>query len=159
MQINQPDLGALAKTIIDSNMYMVLGTANETGQPWATPVYFGHAVYREFFWMSSPEVRHSRNIAVRKQVSIVVFDSQVPVGKGQAVYMAAIANELTGVDFDRGLAIYNGRFPNPAEHGVRLIQSEDVQAPALYRLYRAIASEHWVLDPTSRPDHRISVTV
>ena len=138
---------------------MVLGTADETGQPWATPVYFGHLEYRDFYWISSPEVRHSRNIAVCPQVSIVIFDSQVSVGAGQAVYMSAIADELTGVDFDRGLDIYNGRFSNPADHGVRLIKSEDVQVPALYRLYRAIASEHWVLDPTSRPDRRISVTI
>src|SRR5215213_2167467 len=146
MERNQ-DLGTVAKMIIDSNMYMVLGTADESGQPWVTPVYFSCADYREFYWMSSPEVRHSRNIAARPQISIVIFDSQVPVGKGQAVYTAAIAEELTGVDVDRGLGIYNGRFSNPADHGVHVINSEDVQSPALYRLYRAIASEHWVLDP------------
>ena len=145
--------------IIDSNMYMVLGTADESGQPWVTPVYFSCADYREFYWMSSPEVRHSRNIAARPQISIVIFDSQVPVGKGQAVYTAAIAEELTGVDVDRGLGIYNGRFSNPADHGVHVINSEDVQSPALYRLYRAIASEHWVLDPAGHPDHRTSVSV
>ena len=29
--MDQQDLGALARTIIDSNMYMVLGTADESG--------------------------------------------------------------------------------------------------------------------------------
>ena len=159
MERNQLDLGTVAKTIIDSNMYMVLGTADESGQPWVTPVYFSCVDYREFYWMSSPEVRHSRNIVLRPQVSIVIFDSQVSVGAGQAVYMSAMAEELTGIDVDRGLDIYNGRFSNPADHGVRLIKPEDVQAPALYRLYRAIASEHWILDPVDRPDHRMRVTV
>jgi uncharacterized protein YhbP (UPF0306 family) len=153
------DLGVMAKNIIDTNMYMVLGTVDESGQPWVTPVYFACREYTEFYWMSSPEVRHSRNLAVRPQISIVVFDSQVSVGAGQAVYMSAAAEELTGIDFDRGLDIYNGRFSNPADHGVRLIKSEDVQAPALYRLYRAIASEHWVLDTVNRPDHRIPLTI
>jgi uncharacterized protein YhbP (UPF0306 family) len=157
--MNQEDLGVLARMIIDANMYMVLGTADTSGEPWATPVYFGHREYKEFYWISSPEVKHSRNIAIRPQVSIVVFDSQVSVGKGQAVYMAAIAEELTGTDFDRGLDIYNGRFSNPADYGVSLIQREDVQPPGLYRLYRATASEHWVLDPAGRPDHRISVNI
>jgi uncharacterized protein YhbP (UPF0306 family) len=155
----QQDLGALARKIIDSNMYMVLGTADESGQPWVTPVYFACMEYKEFYWISSPEVRHSRNIAVRSQISIVIFDSQVAVGTGQAVYMSAVAEELNSVDFDRGLDIYNGRFSNPAEHGVRVIKSEDVRAPALYRLYRATASEHWVLDPAGRPDHRTPVMV
>jgi uncharacterized protein YhbP (UPF0306 family) len=157
--MNQQDLGAVVREIINANMYMVLGTADESGGPWATPVYFAHKEYREFYWMSSPGVRHSGNVAVRPQVSIVVFNSQVPVGTGQAVYMSATAEELAGIDIDRGLDIYNGRFSNPAEHGVRLISSEDVQAPALYRLYRAVASEHWIIDPVNKPDHRIPVTL
>ena len=157
--MNQPDLGGMAKNIIDTNMYMVLGTADESGRPWVTPVYFACMEYKEFYWMSSPEVRHSRNIAVRPQISIVVFDSQVSVGAGQAAYMSALAEELTGIDLDRGLNIYNGRFSNPADHGVRVIKPEDVQAPALYRLYRAIASEYWVLDPAGHPDHRTPLSL
>ena len=159
MERNQQDLGSVAKAIIDSNMYMVLGTADESGQPWVTPVYFACKEYREFYWMSSPDVRHSRNILLRPQVSIVIFDSQVSVGAGQAVYMSAMAAELTGIDFDRGLDIYNARFSNPAEHGVRVIKREDIQTPALYRLYRAIALEHWVLDPAGHPDHRTPVSL
>lgn len=157
--MNQQDLGAVVREIINANMYMVLGTADESGGPWATPVYFAHKEYRDFYWMSAHKVRHFLNIAVRPQVSIVVFNSQVPVGTGQAVYMSATAEELAGVDFDRGLDIYNGRFSNRAEHGVRLIASEDVQAPALYRLYRAVVSEHGVLDTVNKPDHRIPVTL
>jgi uncharacterized protein YhbP (UPF0306 family) len=159
MEVNQDDLGAIAKEIIDANMYMVLGTADESGQPWLTPVYFACLEYKEFYWISSPEVRHSHNIAVRSQISIVVFDSQVAVGTGQAVYMSAVAEKLTGLDLERGLKIYNGRFSNPAAHGVRAVTSEDVQAPALYRLYRATASDHWVLDSAGHLDHRIPVTV
>ena len=77
-------------------MYMVLGTADESGQPWVSPVYYASAEYKEYYWVSSPEVRHSRNIAIRPQVSIVIFDSQAPIGTGQGVYMSAIAEELTG---------------------------------------------------------------
>lgn len=159
MAIDQQDLGVIARSILDSNMYMVLGTADESGRPWVTPVYFACAGYRAFYWISSPEVRHSRNIFARTQISIVVFDSQVPVGTGQAVYMTAVAEELTGANFQRGLAIHNGRFSDPAERGVRTIKLEDLQEPGLYRLYRATASEHWVLDPASHPDHRTPVTV
>ena len=153
------DLGAIARKIIDSIVYMVLGTANETGRPWVSPVYFASEKYREFYWMSSPDVTHSRNIVLRPQVSIVIFDSRVPVGTGQAVYMSAVAEEITVVELDRGTEIYNGRFQNPAGHGVLIIKPEDVQSPAPYRLYRAAALEHWILDPTSRPDHRIPVTI
>jgi hypothetical protein len=159
MPRNQEDLGIVAKAIIDSNMYMVIGTADESGQPWVTPVYFSCAAYREFYWISSPEVRHSHNIVIRPQISIVIFDSQVAVGKGQAVYMSALAREVTGDDFARGLEIYNGRFSDPAEHGVQLIRSETVKAPGLYRLYEAVVSNYWMLDPAGRPDHRTPVMI
>ena len=157
--MDQQNLGGIARTIIDSILYMVLGTANESGLPWVSPVYFASDSYREFYWMSSPDVTHSRNIGVRSEISIVIFDSRVTVGMGQAVYIAAIAEELTGSDFDRGVEIYNGRFQNPAEHNVRIIAPEDLRAPAPYRLYRATAMKHWILDPEAHSDHRVQVMV
>ena len=158
--MSQPgDLAMIARSIIDSNVYMALGTADETGDPWVSPLYFTASQYAEFYWISSPEARHSRNLARRPQVSLVIFDSRVAVGAGQAVYISARAEELTSGDVEGGLAIYNGRFPNPAELGVRLIKLEDVSAPALFRLYRAVASEHWILDPGARSDVRIAVAV
>ena len=157
--MDQPDLGTIARTILDTNMYIVLGTADESGQPWVSPVYFACEKYREFYWMSSPEALHSRNLRVRPEVSIVIFDSRIPVGMGQAVYMSAIAEELTESEFDRGLQIYNGRFQNPGEYGVRIIAPEDVGAPALYRLYRATARESWILDPASHPNQRTLITI
>ncbi|MCI0711041.1 MAG: pyridoxamine 5'-phosphate oxidase family protein [Chloroflexi bacterium] len=155
------ELSTIARTIIDSNLYMVIGTADETGMPWVSPVYYSSARYTEFYWISSPEARHSHNIAVRPQVSIVIFDSQAPVGTGQAVYMSAVAEEIAGVDLDRDIAIYNGRFANPVERGVRVMKPEELLPPAFHRLYRATASEHWILDPTSgrTGDHRIRVSV
>src|SRR5918996_1402873 len=152
----QQDLETLARTIIDSNIYMVLGTADESGQPWVTPVYYASARYREFYWVSSPEVRHSRTIAVRPQISIVIFDSRVPIGTGQGVYMSAIAEKLTGADLDRGIEIFSR---TSLGHGGHEWKREDVEPSTLYRLYRATASEHWVRDPDSRPDHRTPVAV
>jgi hypothetical protein len=155
------ELSAIARSIIDSNLYMVIGTADETGVPWVSPVYYSPVRYTEFYWISSPGARHSHNLTVRPQVNIVIFDSQAPVGTGQAVYMSAVAEKLAGADLDQGIASYNGRFANPDERGVRLIKPEELSPPALYRLYRATASEHWILDPTSgrTGDHRIRIRV
>lgn len=155
----QEDFAAMAKAIIDSTLYMVLGTADESGQPWVSPVYFTASKYKEFYWISSLETKHSRNIAKRSQISIVIFNSQVPVGKAQAVYMSAMAEELTSSDLARGLFIYNGRFPDPARHGMQDTRLEEVRPPSLYRLYRAVALEHWVLDPHASPDRRTLVTL
>ena len=47
--------------------------------------------------MSDPEARHSRNIAARPQVVIVIFDSH-EAGWWKAVYLSATAGEVTGAD-------------------------------------------------------------
>jgi len=150
----EQELGALARAIVDSNMYMVLGTADESGRPWVTPVYYASAGYREFYWVSSPEALHSRNVETRPQVSIVIFDSRAPIGTGQGVYMSAVAEKLAGDDLDRGIAVFSRV---SQAHGAREWKPEDVRAPAPLRLYRATASEHWVRDPDAHPDRRTPV--
>jgi hypothetical protein len=89
------DFEALAKEIIHANRNMTHGTADENGLPWASPVWYAPAGYSEFFWVSSPEARHSRNVTTRPQIGIVIFDSQAPIGTGRGVYMSAVA-EGTG---------------------------------------------------------------
>ena len=51
--------------------------------------------------MSDPEARHSRNIAARQQVAIVIFDAH-EAGGWKAVYVSATAGEVTGADVERG---------------------------------------------------------
>jgi hypothetical protein len=148
------DLDDVARAIIDGNRYMVLGTADEGGRPWVSPVYYAPSGYSELHWVSSPEAQHSRNLAARRELSIVVFDSQVPVGEGQGVCMSALAEQLTGADLERGIEVFSGV---SVSHGARRWTVEDVQPPAALRLYTARVSEHWVLDPELRPDQRTRV--
>jgi hypothetical protein len=77
--------------------------------------------------------KHSRNLAGRPEVSIVIFDSQVPIGTGRGVYMSASAEELTGGERD-GIEVFSRR---SLEHGGDPWTLEDVQSPARLRLYRA----------------------
>jgi nitroimidazol reductase NimA-like FMN-containing flavoprotein (pyridoxamine 5'-phosphate oxidase superfamily) len=154
--VEAEELGAIARRVIDSNQFMTIGTADEEGFPWASPVWYAVADYREFFWVSSPEARHSRNIAVRPQVAIVIFDSRAPEGTAQAVYVAATAEELAGEGLERGIGIFS-RASAAAGGELSEWQLEDVRAP--YRLYRATATEHWVLDPESSPDRRAPVVL
>src|SRR5215475_7438916 len=92
-----------ARDIIEASRYLVLATADAGGRPWSSPVYFAHIDFTEFFWVSSPSVTHSQNIAVRPEVGIVVFDSQVAIGAGQGVYMSAVATLVEGGETARGI--------------------------------------------------------
>lgn len=154
MSVIEPeDRAAIARAIIDESRYMTLGTADETGLPWVSPVWYAPATYRELFWVSKPEARHSLNIAARPQVSIVVFDSNAPVGRGQGVYMSAIAEEVAAADLARGMEIFSRR---SQEQGARAWTTEDVQPPARLGLYRAVVSDHFVLSPA---DERLPVSL
>src|SRR5215208_2508025 len=108
------ELGAAARPIIDSNFYMTLGTADEEGRPWVSPVYYAAEGYAKFYWVSSPEATHSRNLAVRPEVGIAIFARR------------------------------------SRSHGAGEWGLEDVGPFARHRLYRATASEHYVLDPQAR---------
>ena len=136
---------AMARAIVDANSYLTLGTADADGRPWASPVWYAPASYREFFWVSKPGARHSQNIAVRPEVGIVIFDSTVAIGTGKAVYMAARAEEVTAADeVERGTAVFSAR---SVAQGGHEWTSGEVGPSAVLRLYRALASEQFVLSP------------
>lgn len=137
------DLAAHAQAIIDANLYLILGTADPDGRPWTSPVYFAPAGDREFYWLSATDAQHSRHLAERPQVSIVIFDSTVAPYHGRAVYAIGEARELSGSDVDRALEAY----PRPDGAGVTPFTREEVTAPAPYRLYQATVSDLWVLCP------------
>jgi Pyridoxamine 5'-phosphate oxidase len=103
------ELAVLAREIIDANRYMTLATADGDGRPWASPVWYAHQGYTDFLWVSRPEARHSRNLASRPELAIVIFDSTVPEGGAQAVYVEALAEELVGGERERGIAIISFR--------------------------------------------------
>ena len=77
MNASNHDLVAPAQALLDTNSYLTLATADPDGQPWISPVYFASAGRSEFYRVSAADSRHSRNIAGRPQVSLVVFDSTV----------------------------------------------------------------------------------
>jgi nitroimidazol reductase NimA-like FMN-containing flavoprotein (pyridoxamine 5'-phosphate oxidase superfamily) len=140
-----------AREIVDRNLYMVLGTADPSGQPWASPVYFAHRDYREYFWISQPDATHSVNLRDRREVGIVIFDSTQPINTGTGVYIAGVAQELPAHETAEGLEIFSHR---SVSHGGSELTDEDVRPPAQHRLYRATAESHYVLD---EHDHRVEV--
>lgn len=142
---------ALARSIIQANRYLTLATADQDGVPWASPVWFATVDLREFFWVSSPDARHSRNLTVRPEVGVVIFDSRQPVGTGRAVYLSARAELVPEPDLDRGIETFS--LASQAQ-GARDWGRSDVQGRARYRLYRATAVATYVLVDT---DERVPV--
>lgn len=144
---------ALAREIIDKSLYMVVGTADQSGQPWASPVYFASSAYRDFFWISQPDATHSENLRERREVGIAIFDSSQPIGTGEGVYVLGVAREIPAHETAEGIEIFSKR---SVSHGGEEISVEDVSPPARHRLYQATAEAIFVLDDH---DHRVEVSL
>ena len=129
----------------------MLATADGAGAPWATPVWFATEDGRNLYWVSSPETRHSRNLAARPQVGIAIFDSTQAPGTGKGVYLSAMAAQVAPDELDAGIAIFTAA---GLAVGLSAWSVDDVQAPAKHRLYRATAVERFVLDDH---DERVAV--
>ena len=146
----KPDLEEIARSIVDGNRFMALGTADADGVPWVSPVWYAPVSYREFLWVSKPGARHSRNLATRPGIAIVIYDSH-RVGWFNGLYMAAVAEEVK--DVNAPIEVYSRR---SVEQGFRRWTREDVVPPGRFRLYRARVSEQFVLD---NHDERLRVHV
>lgn len=141
--MEHPDLAEHARTLLDRNRYLTLGTVGADGRPWTTPVYFAAAGIRDYYWISEIDAEHSRNLAERPAVSLVVFDSTVEPYHGRAVYASGSARTVPDGDIDAGLSVY----PGSGERGVPTMTRDDVSGSSPYRLYRVTASDVWVLCP------------
>jgi len=157
------NLAAHARDLLNANRYLTLGTVDAHGAPWTTPVYFAAADERVYYWVSEIDAQHSRNLARRPQVSIVIFDSTVTPYHGRAVYGVGQAREVPADDLHRALQVY----PGPSSRDATPVTPEEVTGISPYRLYQATTSKVWVLCPREprQPcplhglarDHRVSI--
>jgi Pyridoxamine 5'-phosphate oxidase len=134
------DLWPTVPRLLEGNTYCVLATADAEGNPWATPVYFSPRDDRELFWVSSPDARHSRNIAVRSNVAVTVFDSGVPIGGAEALYLEARAALVDPRSHADALPVLNRRLP-----ARQALTQDDLSPAGPMAVYRADVSRHFVL--------------
>ena len=146
------DPKAIATGVVARNRFMTLATSDEAGRPWATPVWFATESEDELYWVSDPGARHSRNLAVRPELAIVIFDPTVEPGSAAAVYLSCTGGEVPEEELERGIEVF-GRVS--LAQGLKPWTRDDVVEPARHRLYRAAVVERFVLGPG---DKRLPVT-
>jgi nitroimidazol reductase NimA-like FMN-containing flavoprotein (pyridoxamine 5'-phosphate oxidase superfamily) len=134
------DLAQLARRVIDANWYLTLGTTEPDHRPRVSPVYYNHADYRDFYWVSSPAARHSTNIAAQPEIALVIFDSTAAVGQGQAVYVTAHAAVVPDEELPRRCAEAFAQ----VRLGAKRFEPHELSGDARLRLYRARANSHEV---------------
>jgi hypothetical protein len=105
-------------------------------------VWFAPDGERSFLWVSDPGSRHSRNLAERPELSIVIFDSRVEPADAAALYMTAVAAQTTD-----GIEAFSA---HSVAQGLPALTRADVTGAAPMRLYRAEITERWLLGARSR---------
>jgi uncharacterized protein YhbP (UPF0306 family) len=138
------NLEVYARELLDAHRFVVLGTADGTGLPWVCPVFYGLDGPSTLYWVSRPDARHSANVAVRPEVSLVVYDSSKAVGEGGAVYMSGNVAVADPAELPR----FNSEAVRKGAYEVRLEH---------LLLYRATITDHWVLHPSFERDERVRV--
>jgi nitroimidazol reductase NimA-like FMN-containing flavoprotein (pyridoxamine 5'-phosphate oxidase superfamily) len=126
-----------AKEIIEKILYVTVATVDENGQPWNSPVYSAYDEDYNFYWASWKDNQRSKNIRANSKVFLVIYDSTVPEGTGEGVYIQALATELADPDeISRAselLAKRKNKDPRPAEQYLseyprRIYKAETVKA-------------------------------
>ena len=144
--MTQEILDRRAAAVIEANTYMALGTVGADGLPWVTPVYFTPDGHDTFYWASSPNSLHSRNLAERPDVSIAIFDSTVPIGGASAVYFRAQAALVPDDELEASATLFSSRYTELHAYTADQLRDD-------LRLYRARATEHWILVTGGDPEY------
>jgi uncharacterized protein YhbP (UPF0306 family) len=126
--------------LLAAHRYLVLGTADGEGRPWATPVFFVADGEHRVLWVSAPDSRHSRNIAARPEVAITIFDTHAPIGGAEALYLEATAGPVADDERTAALAVLNTGLPTRHQLG-----PEDLEPAGPLRVYQAAITSHFVL--------------
>lgn len=145
---------ARAKEILEKIIYATVATVSSDGQPWNSPVRHVYDRELNIYWFSDKESQHSRNIRENENVLIVIYDSTVPEGDGEGVYIQAKAHELNDpkvVSFARRI-----------KKGPGLDEPDDFIGDAVRRVYKAIPQKIWtndaeIHDGTFIKDYRVEI--
>src|SRR5215204_3537482 len=88
------DLITRARRTLERVINASLATVTPDGRPWNSPIFVAFDADVRFYWSSHLDAAHSRNIAARPDVCLVVFDSTEPDESGNGVYIRATAREV-----------------------------------------------------------------
>lgn len=131
-----------AQNIIEKILYITIATSSKDGTPWNTPVYSAYDKKYNFYWASWKKSQHSKNIRENNQVFLVIYDSTVPEGTGEGVYIKAKVYMLTEEkEISHALSYLDGRVNKKKNLKTRTAQ---FQGDKPRRVYKAVPEKVWM---------------
>jgi uncharacterized pyridoxamine 5'-phosphate oxidase family protein len=130
-----------AKEILQTIKYATLATVTPDGKPWNSPVASILDDDLNVYWCSDKEGQHSKNVRANGEIFIVVYDSTVPWGQGQGVYIQAKAYELNDPE--------EVRLARRIKKGPDADNPKEFIGDAVRRVYKAVPNKVWMNDDVS----------
>lgn len=137
--MNEINLNNRAKEIVKGTIYVTIATVCSDGSPWNTPVYSAFDSEYNFFWISSPNAQHSKNIVQTGKAFVIIFDSSQAEGTGEGVYMQGRTYEVTSEEeIAKAIPFLYDRKNKPH----RAIQDFLGESPR--RIYTFVPEQRWI---------------
>lgn len=146
-----------AVEIIKQIRYATLATVTPEGLPWNSPVAHEYDNDLNIYWVSDKEGQHSRNVTANNKVFIVIYDSTVPEGDGEGVYIQARVDQVT--DPEEILKVRR------IKKGSHFEQSPDSFLDESIRyMYKAVPEKVWMNDAEIKDgvfirDYRVDISL
>jgi len=144
------DLSKRAREIIEKINYITISSVTPDSMPWNSPVYSAFDEDYNFFWGTHKESQKAKNIANNENIFLVIYDSTVPPGTGEGVYVQAKARQLSD--------------PKEIQHAYETLRDRrptHFWDPAAFsetgpiRLYKAVPQKVWMNDGSQVGGHYV----
>ena len=145
------NLSKRAKEIISKIEYVTIASVTEDGLPWNSAVFSAFDSNYNFYWGTHKDSQKAKNIRANKNVFLVIYDSTVPSGTGEGVYMQAVAYELNNMtEIKEAYKLLKTRHTAPFWE-FKAIKNGPI------RLYKASPIKSWMNDGGEKNGHYIDI--
>lgn len=146
------DLSERAKEIIEKIEYVTVASVTKEGLPWNSPVFTAYDEDFNFYWGTHADSQKAKNIRANGNVFLVIYDSTVPSGTGEGVYIRATAQQIVEPgEVKRVFELLRGR------HATSFWDFAAVGEGGPIRLFKAVPQQVWMNDDGHKSGHYIDI--
>ncbi|MDE1828378.1 MAG: pyridoxamine 5'-phosphate oxidase family protein [Candidatus Micrarchaeota archaeon] len=145
---------AKAESIIEVNKYMVVATSGKKGKPWAAAVFYVYDYEGNFYFLSAVDSIHIKNATENPSVSLVIFDSNQPLGTSDSVQVEGKLSVAKKADIKKVITLYCKKlFPRSDISPFDRYNPEDYTGASEFQFFAVKVEKAY----TSGPDRRVEV--
>ena len=152
----QVSLKKIARNILNTNQYMTLGTVNEGGKAWVSPMVYAFDGSYNLYFISLMSSSHAKSIKKDPVLSAAIFDSHQLNGEGVGLQILGEAQVVPARDFAKAFkCCVSRKFPYGGSGNAK--DFKKFLKLYKYHFYKIKPVEVWMNDPRKKYDVRVRV--